>query len=201
MDFGPMTASEVSKRKALKEIYDAHEKSFSPHLKVLRAQANFVPGMGSVSPAVVFIGEAPGGTENRMRRPFCGPSGRMLDELLAGISLSRDDVWITNCVKYRPDERNRNPTQEEKDASWPYLRRELAILDCSYLVVLGAQPLSVFLPGRRHDVVRGHWREHYIGRRVYQLLPLYHPAVGVYQRSRRPLLHQEFSKILEKVKT
>lgn len=191
--------SEQAKRAALAELFKAYRSHPSGCMRELRARSNFVPGVGSVYPSSVFVGEAPGGTEDRLREPFRGPAGKVLDELLEGVGLKREEVWITNCVKYRPDETNRDPTPAERDASWPYLRRELEILGCPYIVILGAQPLRSFLPGRRHDVVRGHWREVYLGGRAYQLLPLYHPAVGVYQRSKKPLLHQEFSVIREKV--
>jgi uracil-DNA glycosylase family 4 len=191
--------SEADKRAALRELFAAYQTHPSGVMRALREQANFVPGVGSVTPAVVFVGEAPGGRENDQRRPFCGPSGTMLDELLDGIGLDRKDIWITNCVKYRPDANNRNPTSAEKEASWPYLRRELEILGCPYIVTLGKQPLSVFVGNRPHDVLRARWRTVVIGSKEFWLLPLFHPAVGVYQRSRRPLLHQEFAVIREKV--
>lgn len=191
--------SPSAKRARLKAVFDAYQASPTPSLAGLRARSNFVPGMGSVTPHVVFIGEAPGGTEDRLRRPFCGPSGRVLDELLEGVGWTREQVWITNCVKYRPDDSNRDPTPEEKMASRPFLVRELAVLGCPRLVVLGKQPLSALLLAA--DVRRAEWRQLWLGQRPYWLLPLYHPAVGVYQRSRKPLLHAEFSLVKEKVET
>lgn len=192
-------ASESVKRARLKAVFDAYQADPSRSLAALRARSNFVPGVGSVTPRAVFIGEAPGGTEDRLRRPFCGPSGRVLDELLEGVGWTREQVWITNCVKYRPDAENRDPTPEEKAASRPYLVRELAVLGCPRLVVLGKQPLSALL--LTGGAPRAEWRQVWLGQRPYWLLPLYHPAVGVYQRSKKPLLHEEFRLVKEKVAT
>jgi DNA polymerase len=147
----------------------------------------------------VFIGEAPGATEDRLRKPFCGNSGQVLGELLDTVGLSRDDVWITNCVKYRTDERNRDPSKEERAASRPYLVKELAILGCRYLVTLGKQPLLSMMSSRHMGVPkRGEWASLRIGGQPHWLLPLYHPAVAVYQRSKLPLLKREFQKVLER---
>jgi uracil-DNA glycosylase family 4 len=191
--------SESVKRERMRDLFAAHQTDPARSLAALRAGSNFVPGVGSMSPRVVLVGEAPGGTEDRLRRPFCGPSGRVLDELLESVGWTREQVWITNCVKYRPDKENRDPTPEEKMASRPYLVRELAILGCPFIVALGKQPLSVFLGGT--NVPRAQWRQVWFGPRPYWLLPLYHPAVGVYQRSKKQLLMNEFGLVRERLDT
>lgn len=192
-----MGVSEAQKRQQIAELYAAYQNDPSPALKALEARWHFVPGMGDVNPPLVFVGEAPGRREDELRRPFCGNSGRVLDDLLESVGYTRNDVWVTNCVKYRPDEHNRDPSQEEKAASRLYLIRELAILNCTRIVALGKQPLSVLAGHMSHPPSRAQWAPTRLGGQPYWLLPLYHPAVGVYQRSKMPLLLKEFRKVLE----
>jgi uracil-DNA glycosylase len=194
--------SESGRRAALVRLASAYETDNSPALTSLRRHAGYVPGRGSVFPKVVIVGEAPGRTEDRLKRPFCGPSGKVLDTLLASIELSRDDVYITNAVKYRPvDEMmyNRTPSATELAVSKPYLSSELQIVGATHVLVLGKQPLKVFLGNRPHDVVRARWRVAQLGQHTYNLLPLYHPAVAVYQRGRLPLLIEEFQVVKERI--
>src|SRR5690606_16137861 len=86
-----------------------------------------VMGAGDPCADIVFIGEAPGKKEDESGMPFVGASGRFLDEMLATAGMNRDDVYITNIVKYRPPN-NRDPTAAEKLEFWPYLLRQLEII-------------------------------------------------------------------------
>jgi uracil-DNA glycosylase len=141
--------------------------------------SRFVPGDGSLVPRAIFIGEAPGAQEDRQGSPFVGRSGKLLDILLRAALLDRDSVWITNVVKYRPDQ-NRTPEPNEIAASLPLLRREVALVagdHCRAIVALGRTAASALARrsisvGREHGnwvALRGNWR----------MFVSYHPAAGL----------------------
>jgi DNA polymerase len=142
--------------------------------------SRMVPGEGSPSAAVMFVGEAPGATEDTLGRPFVGRAGRLLDELLAEAGLSRDDVWITNVVKARPP-RNRDPRAGEIAHWMPFLERELAIIAPQFVVPLGRHALKHFAPAAKIAEVHGTLVD---GR----LFPLYHPAAAMYNQTLRETL-------------
>jgi len=186
-------ATNADRALALRRLAVGYQVDRAASLARLRGQAHFVPGRGSLRPVYAFIGEAPGAAEDRQRRPFCGPSGRMLDELLASVGLERKDVWVTNVVKYRPPN-NRDPLPDEKAASLPYLLKELEAVGAQYWVTLGRHALGALHPGVRLASVRGQWQA---GITARPLMPLYHPAVALYRSSMRATLLQEFAKLKE----
>lgn len=157
-----------------------------------------VPGDGSYSPEIVFIGEGPGKNEDEQGIPFCGASGRLLDELLTSINLSRQDVFITNVVKCRPPG-NRDPLPNEIEiCSTTYLDKQLELLNPKLIVTLGRHALSYFIPNLKISAAHGQPKR-YKGR-VY--LALYHPAVALYNGSMKETLQQDFQiipKILRKL--
>lgn len=178
----------------LKEVYRAYELDEDPSLTLLRRGASFVPGVGSETASVVFVGEAPGRTEDRVRQPFVGRSGKVLDELLESVGTSRDKVYITNLVKYRPPG-NRDPKDGEIEASVPYLRREIHILSPNVIVPLGRVATAFFAPGRAiRDVAGTVIRNTGFGRPV---IPQYHPAVAVYNPKMIDDILERFSTIKE----
>lgn len=189
----------MSTERKLHLAHERHRADRAPALERLRSTgAVYVPGRGHPNPDMVFVGEAPGAAEDRARRPFCGPSGRMLDAMLASVGLHRDAVYVTNIVKYRPPD-NRDPLPSEKAASLPHLWRELRVLGCPYVVTLGRHAMATFLGNRPLDVVRGKW-QWTVATAGYQchVLPLYHPAVGLYRDSLRPTLFHEFEAVLRR---
>jgi DNA polymerase len=139
--------------------------------------SRMVPGEGSPSASVMFVGEAPGATEDALGRPFVGRAGRLLDELLGEAGLARDDVWITNVVKARPP-RNRDPRAGEIAHWMPFLERELALVRPRLVVPLGRHALKHFAPDARIAEVHGRLLD---GR----LFPLYHPAAAIYNPALR----------------
>jgi len=166
------------------------------------AGSRLVRGAGPVRPRFMFVGEAPGQNEDKLGLPFIGASGRFLEELLASVGLLRTDVFITNTVKYRPvddNRRNRPPTDAELFVSIPFLRKEWAILGRPPMVVLGKHakraasllPEYLYLPNAKMTV--GEWC--WLG--DTPLLPLHHPAYGLYQQRNRPLLFEHFQALLE----
>ncbi|RWZ79481.1 MAG: uracil-DNA glycosylase [Candidatus Chaera renei] len=163
---------------------------------------NLVMGEGSVDADIMFIGEAPGKNEDLQGRPFVGAAGKFLDEMLRGVNLRRQDVYITNIVKYRPPD-NRDPLPEEKLAFWPYLLRQLAVIRPKVVVTLGRHSLEHFLPGRQISAVHGQPKRLKIifpgGNQPSGLviLPLYHPAAALYNGSMRLTLMDDFARLPE----
>ncbi len=142
-----------------------------------------VPGDGNESAAVVFVGEAPGATEDQVGRPFMGRAGKLLDELLAEAGLARDDVWITNVVKARPP-KNRDPKAPEIAHWMPVLQREIELIAPKLIVPLGRHALKHFAPAAKIGEVHGTLVD---GR----LFPLYHPAAAMYNQTLRSTLFDD----------
>jgi DNA polymerase len=151
-----------------------------------------VPGEGSPTAQIVFVGEAPGAREDQVGRPFVGASGRLLDDLLASIGLRREEVFILNTVKCRPPG-NRNPLAAETAACAPFLSRQLAALQPRVIATLGTHALAVFAPSAK--IAEAHGRpyaqtaEDQHGSAV--LFPLYHPAAALHNGSLRPTLERD----------
>ena len=102
---------------------------------------NLVMGDGNPDADIVFIGEAPGKQEDIQGLPFVGASGKFLNEMLESIGLQRSDIYITNIVKYRPPN-NRDPLPEEKKAFWPYLLKQLQIIEPKVVITLGRHSME-----------------------------------------------------------
>lgn len=151
-----------------------------------------VPGEGDVNSEIMFIGEAPGANEDKEGVPFCGNSGKFLDEMLTAIGLERSDIFITNTVKCRPPE-NRDPEESEKEACRPYLNEQFKIINPKLIVCLGRHSTATYLPGAGGiSKLHGKALKRPDGR-VY--LPLYHPAAALHNGSLRETLMNDFKKI------
>jgi DNA polymerase len=142
-----------------------------------------VPGEGNPLSDVLLVGEGPGAREDATGRPFVGPAGQLLDELLQSIGWAREHVFIANVVKCRPPG-NRDPEPEEISACRPYLDRQEAALDPAVIVTLGRHSLRRYLPDARIGEVHGRLRRSG-GRFVF---PMYHPAAALHQASLRETL-------------
>ena len=158
-------------------------------------RTNAVPGDGSWSAEVFFIGEGPGKDEDLQGKPFVGAAGRLLTELILSIGLRREDVFITNVVKCRPPN-NRDPLPEEVESCWPYLDAQIRFIKPRLIVTLGRHSMGRFLPGLKISEVHGQpkrangiWQE----RQIY--LPLYHPAVALYDPRKKITLFEDFKRI------
>ncbi len=155
-----------------------------------------VPGEGSPSPTIMFIGEGPGLNEDLRGRPFVGRAGALLDELLAAVPLRREDVYITNVVKCRPPD-NRDPFPAEVNACWPYLEAQIRLLNPRVIATLGRHSLMRFFPDARISQQHGRamrWRD-----RV--LFPLYHPAAGLRSPQVKAALEEDFRQLPKAVLT
>lgn len=176
----------------LGDLYRAY--MFDPNFEHLRKKFHFVPGVGKTG-TIMFIGEAPGKEEDRLREPFIGVSGQILREMLETIEVSYDDCFITNVLKYRPSDFNRNPTSYELQQSLPYLSEEISTVNPYLVVLLGKVATSAFYPGLRFKDIRGQLFD----RRGRKVLVTWHPAATIYQRDKLPEYRKDFLKIKEVV--
>lgn len=164
-----------------------------------KGATQLVFGTGSPDAEIVFIGEAPGKNEDLQGEPFVGAAGRFLNEMLEMIGLKRQDVYITNIVKYRPPG-NRDPFPEEKDVFMSYLESQLEVIKPKLTVTLGRHSLNCFLPDLQ--ISRCHGQPKRLKGRVY--LPLFHPAAALYNGDMRQTLIDDFASIpaiIEKIKS
>jgi DNA polymerase len=136
----------------------------------------------------MFIGEAPGGREDELGVPFVGPAGKFLDELLAGIGLSRDAVYIANVVKCRPPG-NRDPEPLEIEACADFLDQQIAIVDPKVIVTLGRFSMARWFPGA--SISRVHGRPKQVQGRT--VVPMYHPAAALHNGSLRSVIQADFA--------
>lgn len=162
-----------AKEQALADLY-ARSQDVRLLAPLRDGATQFVPGEGNANADILFIGEAPGATEDAKGRPFVGAAGDLLRGMIeVQLKMDPEQCWITNVVKYRPPE-NRTPTFVEIGASMACLETEISIVDPEFIVTLGATPLHALLPGLRITEVHGQWQvwEH----QNRDVLPLYHPA-------------------------
>jgi uracil-DNA glycosylase family 4 len=157
-----------------------------------------VVGEGSHNAHIMFIGEAPGKNEAETARPFCGKSGKILDEMLESINLNRSDVYITNIVKDRPPE-NRDPTAEEIELYAPFLNEQIDIVQPRVIATLGRFSMAYILKLFKCNtpiltIGEMHGKE-YPGESSYGLVtvvPIYHPAVVIYNGGDKEKILQDF---------
>jgi len=153
-----------------------------------------VPGAGNPEAKIVFIGEGPGFNEDRYGIPFCGAAGRVLDQLLQLIKLSRKDVWIGNVVKHRPPE-NRDPRPEEIEACQPFLDEQIRVIDPEIIVTLGRFSMHRFLPGEYISKIHGQARWITFAGKKRLLIPMYHPAAALRSGQVMQQIREDFQKI------
>lgn len=150
-----------------------------------------VMGDGRADADIVLIGEAPGKNEDLQGKPFVGAAGTFLDEMLAAAQLRRQDVYITNIVKYRPPN-NRDPLPEEKRTFWPYLMRQLQIIQPKVVITLGRHSGMAFIPDLAISRDHGNPRWAQFNELKFLVIPLYHPAAALYNGALRQTLIDDF---------
>lgn len=176
----------VSKQVRLDQIKaDILKQNVCPELAKQATQLVF--GDGNSNADIVFIGEAPGKNEDVQGIPFVGAAGKFLNEMLEMIGMNRDDIYITNIVKYRPPN-NRDPLPEEKQAFLPFLEAQLQVIQPKLVITLGRHSMDSLLPGLKISQVHGQPKR-YKGQ-VY--LPLFHPAAALYNGGMRQTLIDDF---------
>jgi len=199
------TQAEIEKRKELmRQIKDeVLVLKNSPLYKERIANKVFpVIGEGSHFAEIMFVGEAPGKNEAATGRPFCGASGRVLDELLGSVKLDRKDIYITNIVKDRPTG-NRDPLPEEIEVYGPFLDRQIEIIKPKIIATLGRFSMDYIMRkfGLDFDIepisrIHGKVFETEASFGKIKIIPLYHPAVAIYNSHTKDTLKEDF-KILK----
>lgn len=159
----------------------------------LKQQAkSLIMGEGDLAANIMFIGEAPGKKEDELGQPFVGASGKLLNQLLESIQLSRQLIYITNIVKYRPLN-NRQPTEVEKQEFWPILLKQIMIIQPKVLVTLGAHALGSIKANLKISACHGQviklTEPQALKSKI--LLPLYHPAVALYNPNNKQILFDD----------
>lgn len=177
---------------------EVQELDSSP-LYAFRIEKGYSPviGEGDLHARVMAIGEAPGEREAKTGRPFVGASGRLLDELFASIGVNRQDIYITNIVKDRPPE-NRDPTPEEIQIYTPFLLRQIELLQPRVIVTLGRFAMEFVLAqfdlpekGKKISQLHGKPLSAKMPYGPAAIIPLYHPAVALYNINSRQILQED----------
>lgn len=192
-----------SKTDQLKKIRDEVWNLKASPLYSYRKENKYYPvlGEGSHTAKIMFIGEAPGETEAKTGRPFCGAAGRLLDELLTSISIPRNEVYITNIVKDRPP-KNRDPEPFEIALYAPFLRRQIEIIQPKIIATLGRFSMQFILEqfnlkqaGQSISTLHGQLITASVGYGVVTIIPLFHPAVALYNASQKAILFKDFQTV------
>ena len=173
---------------ALSELYE--EIALCQQCELARYRTRVVPGEGAEDADILFIGEAPGWYEDQQGRPFVGPAGRYLDELLALINLKRVQVYIANVIKCRPPE-NRDPLPAEIQSCRKWLDRQIEIISPKIIVTLGRYSMAMFFPGKSISKIHGTAQK----RDNVIYYAMYHPAAALHQQSLRQAIEGDMLKI------
>jgi len=194
----------ANKTELLKNIKDEVLNLKNSPLYSYRTENKYFPviGEGSHDAKIMFVGEAPGQNEAKTARPFCGAAGKVLDELLASISLERNSVYVTNLVKDRPPE-NRDPEPKEINLYGPYLKRQIEIIQPKVIATLGRYSMKyIFENYGLSSVLASVSKIHgsaFTGTTSYgdiTVVALYHPAAALYNGSLRAVMKEDF-KVLQ----
>jgi DNA polymerase len=161
-----------------------------PDCDLCKTRTKAVPGEGSPTAEIMFVGEGPGFNEDQQGRPFVGAAGKFLDELLASIGTRRSEVYITNVLKCRPPN-NRDPLPNEVEACRKYLLRQIELIRPRLIVTLGRFSLAWFFPrdsiGKVHGQLRRLGDQHFYH--------VYHPAAALHAGNLRKVIQEDFARI------
>ena len=163
-------------------------------------RTNAVPGEGNPNARIVFVGEGPGANEDAQGRPFVGRAGQLLDRVIIAMGLKRSDVFICNILKCRPPE-NRDPRAEEIINCFPYLQRQIELINPEIIVALGAPAAKTLLNTNKSiGQLRGQFHKYYagLGRAPIKLMPTYHTAYLLrnYSKENRQRVWEDMKKVL-----
>jgi uracil-DNA glycosylase family 4 len=165
--------------------------------RLAEGRTQVVFGNGDPNADLMFVGEAPGFHEDQQGMPFVGQAGKLLDQLLAGIGLSRDMVFVANVLKCRPPG-NRDPMPDEIEACESHLFRQVELIEPRVVATLGNFSTKL-LSGKQLGITRVHGQEQQVtlGGRSVLLYPLYHPAAALYTPAMLKVLQEDFRRIPE----
>ncbi len=173
---------------ALTELYG--EIALCRQCEIAKYRTKVVPGEGAENAEILFIGEAPGWHEDQQGRPFVGPAGQFLDELLASINLKRGQVYIANVIKCRPPE-NREPLPIEISNCRKWLEKQIELISPRMIVTLGRYSMAMFFPGKSISKIHGTAQKS--DNIIYYAM--YHPAAALHQQSLRQAIEADMLKI------
>jgi uracil-DNA glycosylase family 4 len=165
--------------------------------RLAQGRTQVVFGVGNPNADLMFVGEAPGFHEDKQGFPFVGQAGKLLDKLLAGIGLSRAEVYIANVIKCRPPG-NRDPMPDEIEACESHLFRQVELIQPKLVATLGNFATKL-LSGKQLGITRVHGQEQQVtlGERAVLLYPIYHPAAALYTPAMLKVLEEDFRRIPE----
>ena len=158
--------------------------------EIAKYRTRAVPGEGADGADIMFIGEAPGWHEDQQGRPFVGPAGQYLDQLLASIGLKREQVYIANIIKCRPPS-NRDPLPVEIRNCRNWLERQIEVIHPKMIVTLGRYSMAMFFPGKSISKIHGTAQK----RDNIIYYAMYHPAAALHQQSLRQAIEADMLKI------
>jgi len=173
---------------ALSELYE--EISLCRQCEIAKYRNKVVPGEGAEDADIMFIGEAPGWHEDQQGRPFVGPAGLYLDQLLASINLKREQVYIANVIKCRPPG-NRDPLPSEMQECHKWLQRQIELISPKMIVTLGRYSMALFFSGKSISKIHGTAQKQ--DNIIYYAM--YHPAAALHQQSLRQAIEADMLKI------
>ncbi len=188
----------MSKVNQLKQLKEQMLADMSLPLRSGATQLVF--GEGNPDADIYFLGEAPGFHEDQQGRPFVGMAGKLLNQTLEEIGLKREDVYISNVVRFRPPG-NRDPEPSELAAFAPYVDQEIEIVNPILIVTLGRFSMGKFIPDVRISQVHGHSRYVDLKGRKVLVLPMYHPAAALRAGEILKLFKEDFQKIPQLLKS
>ncbi len=176
------------RRAELVELYrELHDQHGCP---LAGTRTHIVFGMGNANADLMFVGEAPGATEDQQGKPFVGRAGQLLNRMLGHIGLARDEVFIANVVKCRPPG-NRDPLPDEIAACGSYLDRQLALVRPRLVITLGRFSMARWFAGQRISQIHGQPKR--FGNLV--VVPMYHPAAALHQGALKATIEADFLKL------
>ena len=190
-----MSLSAEQRRQGLVDLFKEVQACERCPLHETRTKAVF--GAGNADADLMFVGEAPGAEEDRQGLPFVGRAGQLLNQMLEGIGLSREDVFIANVLKSRPPG-NRDPQPLEIEACRPYLFEQVRLIEPKVVCTLGNFATKL-LSGNPAGItrVRGTPQLHELGDRTVFLLPLFHPAAALRTPAVKETLRADFARLPE----
>lgn len=187
----------MTKQESLEQLYNEYRTALEGNEIVL--------GDGNINSEVLLIGEAPGKDEVKQGKPFVGAAGKNLTEFLSLLGLARQEIYITNAIKYRLSETNpqtsrvvnRPATRKEIEQNRVYLLKEIEIIDPIYIVTLGNVPLKAISEESKISIgnVHGQLIEVTVLQKEYKLFPLYHPASIIYNRNLKSIYLNDIEKL------
>ncbi len=180
------------KREKLLKLYRKMQKDDSLPLK--KGATKLVFGEGNVDSDILFVGEGPGYWEDQKGRPFVGNAGSFLNQLLKEADLSREEVFITNVIHYRPPN-NRDPEPEELSAFAVYLDPMIEIIDPKVIVTLGRFSMAKFIPNVTISGIHGKVHQVNWQGKDLTVVPMYHPAAGLRNGDIRQKTIDDFRKL------